>query len=391
MIDTVRALCGFEARGACTDAERRAAEWLRAELARRGHEAWVEPVWTRPGWAGSLLLHAAVAVLASVLSVSLPAAGLALALVAGAGLALERSGRGSPLRLGFRRRATQVVVTEPEDPEAIRLVLCAGYDAPLRGLVLRDGWRRAGARIGARLPGPLGSLGAFGWLALACLVIAAAAGARLAGIDAGWLGAVQFPPTVALLLAFAAASDIALSEVSPGASEPASGTAVALALLDELSARPPAELSPCVLLAGASSALPPTALRAFLRSERLVPADTVLLELGACGAGEPAVAAGHPQLRAAAAEAGLPALRLPRPSALRAARSRRLPAAHLACRDTAGIAPRARTAGDTPDAVDPDALEAAYDAALDLVDALDETLAARHPAAAARELASSAK
>ncbi|HEX8101998.1 MAG TPA: HypC/HybG/HupF family hydrogenase formation chaperone, partial [Solirubrobacteraceae bacterium] len=69
----------------------------------------------------------------------------------------------------------------------------------------------------------------------------------------------------------------------------------------------------------------------------------------------------------------------------------KLPAARLECRDAAGIAPRSRQPSDTPEAVDPDAVAAARDALLDLVDALDEALVARRQPAGARERASSTK
>ncbi|HEX8104216.1 MAG TPA: hypothetical protein VF533_16475, partial [Solirubrobacteraceae bacterium] len=301
LLDSIDALCDVPRRAPCSDAERRAAIGLRRELERRGHEAWAEPVWTRPQWPTALLAHALLAVAGSVVSVSAPAVGLGLALAAALGLALEAGGRLSPVRLPFRRRATQMVVTEPEDPEAIALVLVAGYDAPRRGLIFRDALRR----LAARGRGP-GRPRAVGWLALAALAIAAAAGARLGGVEANWLGIAQFVPTVVLLLALAAAADIALSDVSPGASDPASGVAVALAALDDLVDDPPAELSASVLLAGASETVPPDAVRRYLRAERLDPARAVVIEVGPCGAGDPVLITGHPQLRAAAAAAPLP-------------------------------------------------------------------------------------
>lgn len=370
-LDTVRSLCAFARRAPCTDAERRAAGWLREELGRRGHEAWVEPVWIRPQWPLALLLHTALAVVASVVSVSAPAVGLGIAVAVVLSLLAEASGRTSPLRLPFRRRATQVVVTEPEDPDVIELILCAGYDAPRRGLVFRDAFRRLAAR--GRGPGPLG------WLIAATLAVAAAAGARLAGLDAAWLGAIQFLPTVALLLAFAAVADIALSDVSPGASDPASGAAVALAAHDELVARPPGELSVSLLLAGAGESVPPAVVRAHLKREQLAPEEVVVLEIGACGSGEPVLATRHPQLRRAATAAQLPLAPVRRPTAMRAARSLRLPTARLACLEE-GITPRSRQPSDTPEAVDGGAMEGAYEAALELIDALDDELAERRRA-----------
>jgi len=54
-------LARFEARGPCTDAERRAAGWLHDELRAAGHEAWVETHWVRPHWALALALGALLA------------------------------------------------------------------------------------------------------------------------------------------------------------------------------------------------------------------------------------------------------------------------------------------------------------------------------------------
>ena len=61
---TAGGLSRFEARGPCTDAERRAAGWLHDDLRANGHEAWVETHWVRPQWALSLALHATVGVVA---------------------------------------------------------------------------------------------------------------------------------------------------------------------------------------------------------------------------------------------------------------------------------------------------------------------------------------
>lgn len=111
------------------------------------------------------------------MSVAVPVAGVATASVAALCLALEAAGWPDPLRLVLPRHATQHVITLPPDPELTTLVICARYDAPRRGLVLNDRWRRFG--VLARSPR--------GWLALACAVVAGAAGARLAGVEAAWL------------------------------------------------------------------------------------------------------------------------------------------------------------------------------------------------------------
>jgi hypothetical protein len=300
----------------------------------------------------------------SLASVAWPLAGLIAAAIAAVSLALEGAGLTGPLRLLQPRRATQNVVALPEDREGVTLLVCAPYDAPRRGLVLNDRWRGLAARLGDVRP----------WLAACALMIAGAAAARQAGVDAAWLGAVQLVPTVVLIAALAAAVDIALSAISPGAG-PASAAAVALAVHEELAADPEA-LPAGVILYGAGAS-GPHALRAQLRRERPDRRLTVLLELGPCAGGEPAWRTRHPQLRRAAGLAAdaldlVPPRRRPRPA--RGARG--LPAIRIACLDARGIAARSHQPDDTADAVDLEATDRAIDLALGIADALAAELAA---------------
>jgi hypothetical protein len=310
--------------------------WLHDELRSRGHDAWVQTRWVRPQRYATLALGAQLGVAGSLVATAEPAAGLAVAIAGAAVLVLETAGRALPL---LPRRATQDVMTEPPH-EGFTLVIAAAYDAPRRGLVLNDRWRRW---LRPR------------WGLAACAVaVAAAAGARLGGVEATWLGALQLVPTVVLLLAFAAAVDIALSGFSPGANDNASGVAVALALLDELRREPPTTLAPALLLTGAGHAVPPAA------------AGDVLLELGPCGAGRPVWSARHPRLRAAAGRAAQ--------TLGHAEGGRRSRGVRIACVDERGLTPRAHQADDTE--VDTGAMEAALDLALGTVDALDAELSA---------------
>ena len=333
--DVVGDLCSFGRRGPCTDAERRAALWLHDDLRARGHEAWVETVWVRPQWWWSLFWHAALGVAASLLATASPTAGTALAAVTLLSYALELAGLGGLLRLLLVRRATQVVVVEPREPDAVALYLTANTDAPKRGLVFRDGWRRLGGRL---RPGPLW------WVVGALAVVTGAAAARLSGAEGAVVGAVQFVPTVGLLLAAAAALDVAVGDVAPGASDDASGVALAVALHEELTARPPQRLSAGLVLAGAGE-LFPYGLRRHLRAERPRPRETVLLGCGPCGAGVPAWTSRHPQLVEACIAAADDAVRhrSNRPTAAGAGRWRRIPGAEVRCVDEHGIPPRART------------------------------------------------
>ena len=338
MQSVVEGLCAISGRGACTDAERRAALWLHDELRSRGHEAWVETRWVRPQRYTTVALGCLLAVAGSLLSTFAAAAGLAVAVAGAAVLALPVAGWALPL---LPRRATQQVLTEAHE-RGTALVIVAAYDAPRRGLVLNDRWRR--------LLRPRWGLAACG------VAVAGAAGARLGGVEDTWLGAVQLVPTVALLVGFAAAADIALSGFSPGANDNASGVAVALALFDELRRQPPRALVPALVLVGAGHAV---------RRPRI---DGVLLELGPCGDGRPSWSAGHPQLRAAAGRAA---------EALgHTGGGSRRTGVRIACDDT-----RAHQADDTAEHVSPASMDAALDLALGTVDALDAELSAAAPAA----------
>jgi hypothetical protein len=358
MRSVVDGVCSFRARGACTDAERRAAVWLHDEVRSRLHEAWVETHWVRPRRAAVLALGCLLTVIGSLLSTAADVAGLAVAGLGALSLAVEATGRLGPVRVLFPRRATQHVLTGTPDAGVV-LLITAPYDAPPRGLVLNDRWRALLRRL------PLWTLAVCG------VAVAVAAAARVAGHEPGWLGAVQLAPTIVLLVAVAAAADVALSDWSPGANDNASGVAVAVRLLEELDREPPRHLKPALLLTGAGHAVA-RAVPRHVRSERLTADRVVVVELGPCGAGSPAWAARHRQVREAAERATgaleLPAGQRPRHPGMRG------PAIRIACLDENGISPRAHQEDDTPEHVDDAAMDAALDLALGVVDALDAQL-----------------
>lgn len=358
----IERLCAVPGRGACTDAERRAAGVLHAAVRAGGGEAYVEARWTRPQRRASLAGHAALAVAAALASVAVPVPAAAVAAFAALSLALEATGRTAPLAHALPRRATQHVLTAPADGD-VTLLIVAGYDAPRREPGRAAGWLAGSPnRAAGWLAGSPGR--AAGWLAGAAAVVAAAAGARALGVEGTWLGVVELVATVLLLAGAAAAVDAAGRPWARGAGR-AAGVAVALALYEELRRDPPRALAPALLLLGAREPGPQT-LRAHLRAERAGPRDTVVLELGPLGSGPAAWGTGHPQLRAAAKRASaalaLPAAAGPRPPA----GARRLPAIAIA-----GPPP----AADAPEAIDDAALDAALDLALAVVDALDADLA----------------
>src|SRR5262249_39109529 len=153
--------------------------------------------------------------------------------------ALELAGFGGILRRCFVRRATQLVVVEPPDDGRIDVLVTAPTDAPREGVIFRERWRRAGARL---RPGPLW------WVVIMLVAVAVVAAVRGGGSEGQVIGAVQFIPTIVLLLAAAVGLDVAFARLSPGASDGASGVAVALALHEELTHRPPHKLSAGLVL-----------------------------------------------------------------------------------------------------------------------------------------------
>ncbi len=375
-------LCWFEGRGPGTDAERRAAVWLAEALRDSGRGAELETVWVRPHEPVSLALHALVAVAGSVLTAFQTVAGVAVIAAALLSLVLDLHGVYLLRRLTFRRATQNVVSPAPEregQPAPVRLVITARYDAGRSGLLRRPALQR----LGARAPGPRALM----VLGVTCALAAAAA--RLL-TQATWVGGVQLVPTVALLVAFALLMDLAVGPRSDGASD-ASAVGVALALASALDAAPPRHVDVDVVLAGAGSA-PTAGFRAFVRARRKhwAPESVAVVHVEPCARQRPRwwVKDGplpalrmHPRMVALAAQIAEnePHLQA-RPhaghgvTAAYAARTRQWPAIAVGCLDRHGRAPGRDGPQDTPEALDPDAMEAALELCLALVDELDADL-----------------
>jgi hypothetical protein len=394
-MDIVTGLARIGPRGPGTDGERRAARFLQERLRDAGREAELEPEWVRPQWTWVHAMHAALGVVAGLVAISSPAVGLGILVALLVSSSLDVAGRAHLLRRLTPERATQNVVSPPSAAtrggreRVVRLIITAHYDAPRGGLVYRDAVRRCSARLRrvtrGLTPGPLAVVP----LALAGLAVVA--GARLAAAEPSWLGVAQLVPTVALLAALAAFVDIGLTGTVPGAGDPASGAAVALALADALDREPPRRLAVEVVMAGGGDG-PALGMRAYVRGRRrsYAPAATALLHLAACGRGYPRwwVSDGalvplrfHPRLAALAADAAAEERHLgaqPRRgrgfSGAYRARLARWPAITVGCLEDDSWAPGAHRPTDTAERVDPRALERALEFCLALVDRLDEDL-----------------
>jgi Zn-dependent M28 family amino/carboxypeptidase len=220
-------------------------------------------------------------------------------------------------------------------------------------------------------------------------------GARMAGLEGSALSVLQLPPTLVLLVAAFALVDIQLSAVVPGANDNASGVATAISVASRLDRDPPANLDVWVLLTGAEECLQ-EGMRGFVRSHRrtLEQGRTYFLCLDTVGHGfvRFETLAGwvvsYPmdrrlvELCEALAESDRDADRRFGAEPLRHGgagdslppRLAGFPAIGITCRNEHGVVPHLHQPTDTPERVDPDALERAHAFTLELVRLLDRDL-----------------
>jgi Peptidase family M28 len=386
--EEIAALAQFEGRWPGTDAERRAALHLRRRLLELGREADVEAIDVWPNWPLTYALHALLAIVGSVVAVYSPIAGAALALVAVVLTLLDATGLMLTTRRLLGRRASQNVVSPEGGEKPGTLILVAHYDAGRGGLAFgcRASERRAVA--GRLLRRPIGLLAPVFWPMVAVLICTLL---RLLGLDSVVLTAVQFVPTVVLIVALPLLVDVALSEVSPGANDNASGVATAMGLAERYGGRL-GHFDLWVLLTGSQEALA-LGMRGFLRRHRgqLGRERTVFVNLDEVGAGTvrytrregllPA-ARSHLQLVQLCDEIaeddegafGARPLTSRSPGDGYAARSSGYPAITIGCRNALDYTPDHHQPTDTPERVDGEALERARGFAGELIERLDAGL-----------------
>jgi hypothetical protein len=244
-----------------SDAERRAAQHLVQRLEGLGREVVVEPFPVWPNWPVGYTINAILAVVGSVLSVSSAMLGTGLVLLATVLTFLDLAGISPTTRRLLGRRASQNVVSWGERERPGALLLVAHYDSgPTRGWPLRP-------LFWALL------------LLLACCVL------RVGGLSGTALTALQFVPTVALILYVPLLLDIALSPAAPGENDNASGVALALRLAERLDFVEGFGVH--VLFTGSQKAMA-QGTRAFLKKHRkqFVPDRSAVINLDEVGSGE---------------------------------------------------------------------------------------------------------
>jgi hypothetical protein len=388
-MEVVRELCSFEGRLAGTDTERRAANRLAERLRELGRRAEVEPTYVHPQYGLVHAAHCLLGVAGSLVAVALPALGFGLVLLAATSMYLDLNYRFYLVRRVFFRRASQNVVAADERSDTpARLVITAHYDAARTGAVFSPKQARRAARLRERFPW----LGRFRIIFWSLALLLPSLGARMAGVDTDAIAVAQLPFTLVPLVAIFAFVDIELSDVVPAANDNASGVATTLALAAELSEHPADALETWVVLPGAGECQQ-EGMRAFVRAHRKELADkpTYFLNLDTLGHGTVRfITAGGwvvsyamdrrlVELATAIAEAGESEAsgRSARPlaSALASdempARLAGFPAIAITAADDGGYVPDVHLPTDTPENLDPAALESAYDFALALIHALD--------------------
>lgn len=386
-LETTAVLAAFERRGPGTDAERRAARRLARELFAAGYKVRTETFWCRPNWALAHAWHVALALGGSLVSVGQPTVGAAMLGAALLSVLADGLTGASPGRRLTPERASQNVVAhtsaDPDhDGDRTTLIITANCDAGRTALIHRDALRRPAAWL-RRTLGPF----ALGWLS--CLSLAITWSLAIAIVRAAEkhpphaLGAIQLPPTVALVLALALLLEAAAAAYGPAANDNASGTAVAIALAGALKAGPPRNLTVELVLQGAGEGQE-IGLRRYLRTHRPNRTSTVVLGIAPCGDGQVEhwlsdgrliplryarllreLSAGIDESGGHRGRGATPAL---------PARVMGLPTIAIGGLDPRGLAPRSHQATDVISAVDETALDRTTEFALRLVDEIDASL-----------------
>jgi Peptidase family M28 len=340
-------------RRAGSEAERRAARHLEQRLQALGREARAEPTRVRPDVGLTGAIHAAAGVVASVLSVYAPLAGLALAAATTISAFGELTGTFQLVRLLMPVRASQNLVSDEDNGKPGLIVLVAHYDAPVTGMLL-DRRLRAWPRA----------------TIISLAVICVCAIGRVLGIESTGLTVLQFIPTVVLIAITPLFVDLAISDTDDGAADNAAGVATVLRVAESHSGKL-THFDLMVVFTGASANLA-LGMRAWLKRHRkeLNPEATAVISVDNLSSGTSAYAAKEGPVFASRMHPTL--VELARGSGA-AYTSNELSDAYLA--RAAGLpAIRVSTTERGGDAVDPDALARVHDYVGALLEHIDEEI-----------------
>ena len=393
-LQEIEALVAHEGRAPGTDAERRAAVHLARRLEDIGRDATTEATVVYPRFALTHLIHAVLAIAGGLVATSDNAiariAGTALVLLAAVSAFGDLTGTFHLVRRLTGRRASQNVVSREDGDKPGTLVLVAHYDAARSGAVFSDRAMRRRARIGRLIRHSIGPFQPLFWSIMAVLVCCAI---RLTGVEGVALNAVQFVPTVVLIVAVPLLADVMLSPVVPGASDNASGVATVLDLADRYS-DDLVDFDLWVLFTGAQESMQ-LGMAAFLKRHRyeLDRSNTVFVCVDNVGHGTVRYAtkegyvfayAYHPDVLALCAQLrdedaeeghyGVQPIVSRIPTDAHRARAKGYPAVAITSTNERGYAPHYHQPSDTPDAIDPDAVRRAYEFCSELIELIDERI-----------------
>lgn len=391
MMDPLREieeLVQFDGRWPGTDAERRAAVHLAERLRSLGREAEIEPTRIRPGYPLTHLIHALLGIAGSVVSVSHPLIGIVLAFVAVVSAFGDLTNSFFLVRRLTPGRASQNVVSRERSGggKPGLLVLSAHYDAARTGAIFGRRSLERTATLSKLIRRPIGRFAPLFWSLVVILVCALL---QLLGITPLPVTVIQFLATVVLIVAVPLLADIALSGVVPGANDNASGVATVLRLAQRFGgANLLRHFEVMVLFAGAEEGFV-LGSRAWVKRHKkeLDPGSTIFLNIDTVGHGTVRwqtksgfifPLAFHPALVELCEELGeehnARGIVARTVSDGYSARAASLPAISVGCLNAMDYVPTYHQATDTPENIDPAALERAFDFCAHLIELIDERI-----------------
>jgi hypothetical protein len=374
-----------------SDGDRRATDMLAAELESMGRRVEVEEIRVRPAWHLTFAMLAALAAGGTVLSAIAPPAGAVLLLITAAAMYGDLAAGFHSFRLFTPRRTTRNVTSaERHELPAARVILTAHHDTGRTGLLYAIPWPRLGRRRRrATLTSPLHFLF---WSVMVALVAAIAA---LAVEDSGPLTGLQFALSAIFLTYVLLLLDVAAAAPSPGAGDNASGVAAVLDVSRRLAADPLQLVETQVVFCGAGDG-GGLGMRAWLEEHggALRGAPTYFVNVKGVGNGRICHVVGEGYATLIRNDQRLARLseragserhvwRIGTDASVAASRGHA--AITLTCLNDRGRIERSHRPSDTPENVDPAAVERATDTVERLVRLIDEAVAAeRRPRAGAQ-------
>ena len=209
-----------------SDGERQAANRLAEALRQRGRAVSVEPVSVRISDAGTISLHALLAVAGGLIGLKWPLVGATIVLLTSFSFYAERALGFTLLGRIVPKRATQNVLSPPPGPawdQDVEVVLTAGYDLPSSYPV--------GEWLSNRFSGQITTDRLLLIAGMLPVFVALMLGA--ADVDGTWVGVIQLIGTAVLLSLVAAQVDRMVSAEAEADAADLQATENLLAALDE--------------------------------------------------------------------------------------------------------------------------------------------------------------